>query len=56
MGLAYTQSNEYSLAIENYDKAIALIPGYAVAIENKAIAYFHLKDYRNSINGFPVSR
>ncbi|MBT6048554.1 MAG: hypothetical protein HOI47_14795 [Candidatus Scalindua sp.] len=55
MGLAYTQSNEYSLAIENYDKAIALIPGYAVAIENKAIAYFYLKDYRNSINGFAES-
>jgi tetratricopeptide (TPR) repeat protein len=41
-GNAYRGLGEYSQAIENYDQALRLVPGYAKAYGNRAIARCHL--------------
>ena len=41
-GLAYAELGEYRRAIEDYDEALRLNPGYALAHKNRKIALGHL--------------
>jgi len=47
-GVARAKDGDYSAAIKNYTKAIALNPGYAQAYHRRAGAYFAKRDYDNA--------
>ena len=42
MGFAYRKTGDYAKALENYDKALALAPGFPDALEYRAEAYLGL--------------
>ncbi|MGH6907325.1 MAG: tetratricopeptide repeat protein [Aestuariivirga sp.] len=48
-GNAYSNKNEYDLAIADYDKAIALNPEYAEAYNNRGNAYYRKGKYDRAI-------
>jgi tetratricopeptide (TPR) repeat protein len=41
-GLSYSQFNQYERAIRDYDAAIAITPGFAPALNNRAYSYLKL--------------
>lgn len=55
IGLSHARSNEHLLAIKNFNKAATLKQDYAIAIDNRAVVYFTLKEYLNSINSLNES-
>ncbi len=48
-GFAYKRLKAYKRAIEDYDRAIGLLPDYARAYASRGSAYRSLKDYKRAI-------
>jgi tetratricopeptide (TPR) repeat protein len=48
-GVAYKNLGEYRRAIQDYDQALRLDPGYAVVYSNRGVAYGDLGEYRRAI-------
>ena len=45
MGIAYNNQGNTAKEIESYKKAIELDPDYADAYNNRAVAYYYMKEY-----------
>ena len=55
-GLAYANLGEYGRAIEDYDQALRLDPGYVLAYNNRGFAYKNLGEYRRAIEDYDQAR
>jgi tetratricopeptide (TPR) repeat protein/S1-C subfamily serine protease len=51
-GAIYDELKEYSKAITDYDKAIAINPEYEDAYYNRGITYYTLQDYSKAITAY----
>ena len=49
-GTTYSKKGNYEEAIREYDKAIEVNPGYAVAYYNRSVAYTKTRQYERAIN------
>jgi tetratricopeptide (TPR) repeat protein len=48
-GMAHTAKNEYTLALDDYQKAITIDPIYTKAYSNIGILYWNVQEYDNAI-------
>ncbi len=51
-GNAYQNLGEHRRAIEDYDQALRIDPGFAIAYSNRGNAYNHLGEYRRAIEDY----
>ncbi len=52
IGFTYAQDGDYRDAIENYGKAIAQSPSFALAYVNRGLAYMQLEEYNKAVDNF----
>ncbi len=51
-GFMYATKGDYPRAIEDYDQAIRLSPGVAVAFYNRGVAYARTQDFDRAIQDY----
>jgi tetratricopeptide (TPR) repeat protein len=51
-GNAYANQGDYPKAVEDYDRAIKLLPGYAIALKNRGVAFYRLGHIDDAIAVF----
>ncbi|HEY7320736.1 MAG TPA: tetratricopeptide repeat protein [Candidatus Binatia bacterium] len=49
---AYTEKGAYDQAIQDYDQALRLNPGHAIAFSNRGVAYARKRDYDRAIQDY----